>query len=280
MYELYLQNKKTYCIKAGSTYQRPLLRLREFTKVDPKIIGLQDITNFMEYLKVELPKVSTGDWHTTYSYTITIVKDFLKFCENPVYSKIKIPRIKYNPHTPVSRVEFDMLDDYLETEPENFANMQKRLMLNFLFWTAVRVSELITINWADINLLLPELYIKNKKNDDGRWIFWPNHVHALLVKFIGQRKQYNGDSLFVTYLGRMNSRCVQRFLNNLGKKIGLPYELSPHCLRHGRAHDLFNHGADIKIVKDALGHKSFRSTERYLIMNKQERKKIMSGYLT
>lgn len=280
MIDLYLQNKKTYCIRAGDSYKRPLIRLTQFTNKNPLLIDLQDIINFTVFLKVELPKVARGDWRTTYSYTLTVVKDFLKFIGNTNYLKIKIPKIKFHPYQPITREEFDLLDDYLDTEKPNYANKQKRLMLHFLFWTAVRVSELIAIKWTDINLTKPELYIQNKKNNDGRWIFWPEQTHVLLISFTQERMKYAGDSLFSTFLGKMNARCVQRFLADLGEAIGLTYPLSPHCFRQGRAHDLFNNGADIKLVKDILGHKSFRSTERYLLMNKQEIKNKMQKYLT
>jgi site-specific recombinase XerD len=153
-------------------------------------------------------------------------------------------------------------------------------MLRLLWDTGIRVSELCGIQWRDIDTHEQELYIRNKKNKDNRWIFWSGTTHLILLDFLIQRKAYNGDSLFVTYEGAMHPKAVQRFLADLGKTLKLPYPLSPHCLRQGFAHERFRQGADIKLIKEAMGHKSLVSTERYLVLEKHEMKGRLTGYLT
>ena len=220
-------------------------------------------------------KIKTTYSETSCSYNVGIVKGFLKYWfEEGVVKinpeRIKVPRFRINPYHAVIDLEFHMFDDFLDTEPDNFANLQRRLIIRFLWETAVRVSELCEIEWADIDTSRNSLLIDTKKNEQKRWIFWSTITHQLLTKFIQQRRQYNGKTLFVTIEGPMTPKCIQRMLHSICKTLGITKHIVPHGFRHGRAHHIIKQGGSVVDVQHILGHKNPLSSHRYLNWNEQE----------
>ncbi len=282
----YLEWKGIAHERASKAYIKPLHRLAEYLNKKVSELTTDDVKKFLKYLKEELPKLSTrGDWRTNFYFHTNVIRDFIKHWNDEGVCNVRpgiieVPKYSFNPYPSVTIEEFEMMDDYLATEPDNFANLQKRMIIHFLWWTGVRVSELTDLRWTIINQSEQGLPIKNKKNGDIRYIFWPPQTHLLLLRFIRERKQFTGNSLLVTYLGKMHPRCVQRFLENLGKKLGITYHLSPHCFRQGWAKYRLEKGADLKLIKDGLGHTSYDSTDRYLILNYKLQRERAVKYLT
>ncbi len=220
----------------------------------------------------------------TAAYAIIVLKNFFRFWNNRgvthlALDEVRPPKFIPEPYHAVSELDFHMLDDFLATEPENFANTQKRLIIRLLWETGARIGELAKLNWPEVNQPEACCQIVTEKGNKKDWIFWSEETHRLLLKHIEQRQKYLGNWLFATYEGRMTARTIQRFLKKLGDNLGFDYELSPHCFRHGKAIFMEKNGADLLDIQTILRHKDPKSSLRYLIFSKDRIKQKANKYL-
>lgn len=249
--------------RAGECYKKPLLDFLPGKELEA--ITLDDIVNYAHQVKERYSQ-------TSYSYRMTILRGFIKYWYdrgviNLRPSLIEIPRYRMNPYKAVSELDFHVMDDFLDTEPDNFANQQKRLIIRFLWETGVRVSELCELQYR--NLESCKCLIYNKKNFRQDWIFWSELTQILLDNFLTERKKYNGTSLFSTYEGDMSIRAVQRFIREICVQLNLPHYVA-HSFRHGRAHYILKKGGDVKSIQSVLRHTNPVSSFRYLHLSEQE----------
>lgn len=169
----------------------------------------------------------------------------------------------------LSAEEIDQLRAVLDRQPDHALTRRNRAILDVLFSSGIRVSELTTLNIGHISWEEGELLIQGK-GDRERIAFVSIQALASLRRYraswsdLSDTACQNESPLFLNRDGqRLNVRSVRRMLNELGQAAKLTKSMHPHIFRHSFATHLLNHGIDLRIVQELLGHASIRSTQIY-----------------
>lgn len=152
-----------------------------------------------------------------------------------------------------------------------------RLILELLYASGIRVSELVGLSLDHIQR--KERYLRvTGKGKKTRILPYHDLIEDLLESYLKEaRPQMMGpekDHLFYNKKkGKMSDRSVRKMLEDYGKKLGLG-RLYPHMLRHSYATHLLEHGADLRVVQELLGHQSLSTTQIYTHLSRQHLKKV------
>lgn len=157
--------------------------------------------------------------------------------------------------------------DWRALEPIALRNL---LMLEFLFSSGVRVAELVQTKVGDISPDDGELLVLGKGRKE-RITFVSAEAIGYLSVYLAQAfpalkgaAATAGDTLFLNYAGTpLSARSVHRTLCGLASDAGISKPISPHTFRHSFATHLLNHGVDLRVVQELLGHVSIRTTQIY-----------------
>lgn len=169
--------------------------------------------------------------------------------------------------------------------------LRDKAILEVLFSTGLRVSELVSLNREHVNIKQGEFGIIGK-GGRARVVFLTDSAKLWLQNYLDGRKDAYSP-LFIRYSGpkakegltneksRLTSRSVERMVNKYQKKAGILFRIGPHVLRHSFATDLLENGADIRSVQEMLGHKNISTTQIYTHVTnlrlKETHRKFHSG---
>lgn len=159
--------------------------------------------------------------------------------------------------------------DSLLSQPDitDIKGIRDKAMLEVLYATGIKVSELIGLNISDVNLGLS--FIRCGEEENERFIqIYPLAVKAISMYLEKSRKFLTNDptnrALFVNISGdRMTRQGFWKILKGYAKSAGITQEITPHTLRHSFAAHLLENGADIHDIQEILGHRDLSSTQRY-----------------
>lgn len=144
-----------------------------------------------------------------------------------------------------------------------------RAILEMLYSTGIRVSELVALNIADVDLGSSVVHIRGKGKKERVIPLGPGAVKAMLHYLDMRRGAFQGeqhdvDALFINKHGqRLSTRSVRRKLDKYLLEAGLDLSVSPHTLRHSFATHMLQRGADLRSVQEMLGHQSLSTTQIY-----------------
>jgi len=151
--------------------------------------------------------------------------------------------------------------------------LRDRTILEVLFSTGLRVSELVALNREQANIQSGEFGVIGK-GGKARVVFLSKHAKEWLSLYTAKRSDpYR--PLFIRYSGpkgkegltderlRLSVRSIERMIDKYRKKAGILFRIGPHILRHSYATDLLEHGADLRSVQEMLGHKNIATTQIY-----------------
>jgi integrase/recombinase XerC len=182
-------------------------------------------------------------------------------------------------------LEYEEVKRLLETPPtDNWLGARDRAILETLYSTGIRVSELVALNMDDVDFLGEVIHVRGKGKKER---IAPIGASALQViqhymEFRNRRAQNNEnfDSrvLFVNKHGRrLSTRSVRRKMDKYIKMAGLDPAISPHTLRHSFATHMLNNGADLRSVQELLGHQSLTTTQIYTHLTTKKMKEVYEG---
>jgi site-specific recombinase XerD len=165
--------------------------------------------------------------------------------------------------------------------------LRDRAVLELLFSTGLRVSELVSLNRDQVNLERREFGVKGKGNK-VRVVFISDSAADWIKRYLAVRKD-TFKPLFIRYSGerseekegekmRLTARSIQSIVRKYSKKAGLPIDAHPHTLRHSFATDLLIGGADLRSVQEMLGHESIRTTQVYTHVTNKHLKEVYQKY--
>jgi len=221
----------------------------------------------------------------TIARKLATLRSFYKFL-------VKRNRLSSNPVTAVRTpkqdkklprfLEYEEVKELLETPPmDNWLGARDRAILETLYSTGIRVSELVALNMDDIDFLGEVVHVRGKGKKER---IAPISSSALQViqhymEFRNKRAQSNSnfDSkvLFVNKHGRrLSTRSVRRKMDKYLKMSGLDSSISPHTLRHSFATHMLNNGADLRSVQELLGHQSLSTTQVYTHLTTRKLKEV------
>jgi integrase/recombinase XerC len=179
-------------------------------------------------------------------------------------------------------LEYDQVKKLLETPPtDNWLGARDRAIMETLYSTGVRVSELVALNIEDVDFLGEALHVRGKGKKERLTPIGSSALQAIqhYMEFRNRRAQGNGnfDSkvLFVNKHGkRLSTRSVRRKMDKYLKIAGLDPSISPHTLRHSFATHMLNNGADLRSVQELLGHQSLSTTQIYTHLTTKKLKEV------
>jgi integrase/recombinase XerC len=159
---------------------------------------------------------------------------------------------------------------------DSFIRARDRAMLEFLYGSGLRVSELVGLNLRDVRTDLQVLRVWGKGRKE-RIVPFGNKARQALESYLVKREEIlrrrmpDGEAggaeegpLFLNRSGgRLTTRSVARRLDGYARELRLPREVSPHALRHSFATHLLDSGADLRAIQELLGHASLATTQRY-----------------
>jgi len=152
-------------------------------------------------------------------------------------------------------------------------DVRDRAALEVFYSTGIRVSELVGLNWADIDFRLEIVRVTGKGSKERIVPIGEIALQALLDYGQEQRKRWNRtckgeNAVFLNNRGeRITARSVARIVEKHLKQAGIHIKMGPHGLRHSFATHLLNSGADLRSIQELLGHASLSTTQRYTHVN-------------
>lgn len=263
----YLNDELNYSEKTVKTY---IESLKEFTiflqKHNYTFLNInKDIANsYKAYL------VSKNYEAKTSSLYLSAVRTFYRYlveikaiAANP-FSGIKNPKVIKKLPNFLNHSESESL---LEMDKEkNIFDIRNDFIIEFLYATGLRVSELCNIKMKDISFSEKKIKVMGKGSKE-RIVFYKAIDDKLWNDYLCVRDKFlNGtpsDYLLVSITGKLTTRSVEKIVKNYALKKNIKSKVTPHTLRHTFATDLLNEGADIRSVGELLGHESLSTTQIY-----------------
>lgn len=269
----YLHNTRGTSKNTEVSYERDLRKLEQFL-TDERIDSVEQVTSTVlnaYILYLERKKFAAS----SISRSIASIRAFFQyFCQkngwkdNPA-EILKAPKIEKKMPGILTVDEVDLL---LKQPKGNTAKgIRDRAMLELLYATGIRVSELISLTLHDINLKLG--YLTCIGSDKERVIpFGSAAKHALEYYIEGAREELlcgqESNMLFLNCSGKSMSRQgFWKVLKSYAKAAGIEQDITPHTLRHSFAAHLVQNGADLKSVQEMMGHSDISTTQIYMNMN-------------
>ena len=203
------------------------------------------------------------------------IKNFLKYInENEDYESIDISDIKLKSSKKLPEVLSitdieNMINFY---NHETYLNSRNRTVIDVLYSTGCRVSELCDINISDIDL--DEKYLKLKgKGSKQRIVPIGSMLYKNLLQYLNVREtflQNRGEPLFLSKSkNKLDRTAVFRIIKKTAKNISLQTDVHPHTLRHSAATHMLEGGCDLRTVQEFLGHSSVSTTQIYTKVTKE-----------
>jgi integrase/recombinase XerC len=179
-------------------------------------------------------------------------------------------------------LEFEQVKRLLDTPPtDSWLGSRDRAILETLYSTGIRVSELVGLNMDDIDFLGEVIHIRGKGKKERITPISSSALQAIqhYMEYRNRRAQSNSHFdakvLFVNKHGqRLSTRSVRRKMDKYLKMAGLDPAISPHTLRHSFATHMLNNGADLRSVQELLGHQSLSTTQVYTHLTTKKLKEV------
>ncbi len=291
-YYLYLQNERNFSPNTIEAYVRDIVDFFIFIKTNNIIedYNIEHIDKFVIrlYLNNLFSKNLTNTSISRKIYSLKAFFNYLKYVglieKNPMHL---ISNIKTEKKLPEYLSEHDMnelltniMNDPSKLPKNKFLALRDKLIIELFYNTGIRCSELLNLKVSDINFY--ELVIKVLgKGRKERIVPFSKNLLELFRQYINQweilkmTKKIKTDFLIINYKGEHLSRYgLQKIVHKYLMFAASANHLSPHLLRHTFATHLLNNGADIRAVKELLGHSSLSTTQIYTHISIDKLKKI------
>ena len=275
----YLVLELNYSTKTSLTYESALLEYSTFLKEHN--LNFKNITSD-EARKYKAHLIEKKYENKTSSLHLSAVRSFYNFL-------VEINLIEKNPYIGLKNPKIEKkLPIFLNKNEENnifksnndITDLEIRndFIINFLYATGLRVSELCNIKLVDIDEHNFSIRIIGKGNKE-RIVFYKACNLELLKKYkIARNNILNGvksDYFITSKSGKpLSTRMVEEIVKKQAKEKNINTRVTPHTLRHTYATDLLNNGADIRSVGELLGHESLNTTQIYTHVTKEHLKKV------
>lgn len=302
-YTRYLEENKNYSVHTIISYTNDLNQFGKFVYYSyktPDKFELKDLENFKINLsKVDLPllksfvaelsdetskifpdKTNSRFSRKSISRKISVLKSFFKhflrkkeITSNPA-SNLIFPKLQTKLPEFVTQKEFTEL---LESRDSLDLPVLDRAVIELFYATGIRLAELINLRYNNVNFEQGTVKVIGKGNKE-RIVPFGKHAKLALRNYIEIRKISNNNNhpeLFISNKGKPLYRMqVQRLVKKTLSKVSELRKKSPHVIRHSFATHLLDNGADIRAVKELLGHESLSTTQIYTHITPEKLKEV------
>ena len=280
-YLTYLLIDKGYSNNTIESYKRDLEKFLEFNK-DKNIdnISNEDLKQYVKYLN------NIGLNEKSIARNISSLKSFYKFLVINKYTSLNasdgiyLPKIKKSLPNTLTPNEVSKL---LDIELNDCFSYRNKAMLELLYATGLRVSELINLKLQDIDFS-QDIVRTFGKGSKERIIPIGDYAKEYLEKYIYEYrsimlKSENCEYIFLNNHGkRLTRQGFFKILKKIALEKGIKKDLSPHTIRHSFASHLLKYGADLRTIQELLGHSDISTTQIYTHITNEELKKNYNDF--
>jgi len=278
----YLEGERGYSPQTLRAYAGDLTGFANFAAqqeaFDPASITSVQMRHYLARLR------QSGAARSTIARKVASLRSFYKFLlreglvsQNPA-TNLTVPRREKRLPVFLDEGEVERL---LETpDLADVAGRRDRAILEMLYSTGMRISELAAVNLEDIDLVGEVVKAKGKGKKErlvplGRPALQALRDYLEVRAAIARGRRVNRRALFVNKAGgRLSVRGVRRIFRKYARQAGLAERASPHTLRHSFATHMLNRGADLRAVQELLGHASLASTQIYAHVTTERLKRV------
>lgn len=265
----YIQFERRYSPKTVQAYQNDLEQFFLYTKSSFDIEESTQIKHI--HVRSWLAQLCENEYEArSLNRKISTLKSYYKFLmkmghltESPMI-KVVSPKIKKRLPSFVNQPNIDLLLNEIEF-PADYHGKMDRLILEILYATGMRRSELLGLKELDIDVSLQQVKVLGKGNKE-RIIPLQKPLLNLIQDFISEKKSLGLDHTYLLVMPN-GKRVYDKYVYNVTKKylslVTTIQKRSPHVLRHTFATHLLNEGADLNAVKELLGHANLTATQLY-----------------
>lgn len=275
-FEAFLKYEKASSNNTLQSYLRDVSQFSAYCKLnaieDASKVTPKKLNEYFDYLH------STGRSDATVSRNVASLRCYFKFlvkkgiCSaNPVSDVKQKAAAKKIPEILTNKEVLLLLE---QPKGSDYKSIRDKAMLELLYATGIKVSELIDLNLTDINRQIGVLHLRTEKNE--RVI--PIYPEALRVlnRYINEARgviisENSEDKLFTNMNGSpMSRQGFWKIIKHYAELAEIAKDITPHTLRHSFAAHLLENGAELKDIKEMLGHSDISSTQIYVQMMKQK----------
>lgn len=295
----YLEIEKNHSELTIRNYDHYLRRFLEFSESErkrdlkPQDISLELVRKYRLYLNRYTTEKNESLKKITQNYHIIALRAFLKYLAKRDILSLAAEKIELsaNDKRAIDFLETEEIERLLQAPSslkgkDEIVTLRDSAILESLFSTGLRVSELVALNVKQINIERGELLVKGKGRKE-RIVFLSDRAKEAIHQYLKARSD-NYKPLFLRkartediddgeYL-RLTPRSIQRIIKKYASLAGILKKVTPHTMRHSFATDLLINGADIRSVQEMLGHSSITTTQVYTHITNQKLKEIHEKY--
>ncbi len=286
----YLEVAQNKSKKTLENYNHYLSRFKEFLAEDIEVkdITLKKIQNYRLYLNRLEDNRKRPLSIKTQNYHIIAIRAFLKYLtKNDIKTlaaeKVELSKIPERTVEALSREEIDRIFNTVNSASKSY--LRDIAILETLYSTGLRVSELRSLNVEQVDLKRREFMVRGK-GDKARIIFLSKKASSAIEAYLKSRKD-NLSPVFINNLKtnilesekrRLSTVSIENIVRKYTLKAGIIKKVTPHILRHSYATELLMNGADIRSVQELLGHSSITTTQIYTHITNKKLKEIHDKY--
>ena len=269
----YLKVEKNYSDKTIKSYEEDLNSF--VLEINKNLLDIKE-EDIIEYLKI----LKNNKYKkTSVSRKISSLKSFYKYIN---FKKIKEG---YNPTTYIlypkkdkklpNFIEYNELEEMIKSSLEGKNKERNNLIVELLYATGVRVSELVNIKLNDIDFRDQSIRVMGKGSKERIVYFGDYALNALNLYIENERNKLKNKNLEWLFPSpqkddHISTRMVELIIDNIMKNVSIKAHVSPHTLRHTFATHMLNSGCDIRVVQELLGHENLITTEVYTHITNEE----------
>jgi site-specific recombinase XerD len=288
----YLEIERGRSVKTVENYDRYLERFFTFAKVKkPNQLTEEQVREFRLYLHRQ-PGMKVGTRvepmkRRTQNYYLIALRAFLKYLRKRGIETVSPERIELAkvPERSLDLISSQELQRLMEApDKKTLEGKRDKAILELLFSTGLRISELCALSIDDVDLTRDEFSVRGK-GDKIRVVFLSETAREALTDYLKHRKDMDG-AMFVRYGRKANdggdlrisARAVQRLIKQYAIRAGITRKVTPHVIRHSFATDLLQNGADLRSVQALLGHANIGTTQVYTHVTDKHLREVHKKY--
>jgi len=292
----YLEVEKGRSTKTIRNYRHYLQRFSEWTKISsPSDITQDLVIKYRLYLNRLTDRQGDPIKKATQNYYVIALRAFLKYLARRDIKSLSAEKVELakQEEREVEFLDKEEVESLLNTPNVNkIYGLRDKAILELLFSTGLRVSELAKLDRDQVDLRRREFSVRGK-GSKIRIVFISERAADWLTQYL-QKRRDNGQSLFIRHgrkkedsdkvskdetvtnpdALRLSVRSIQRIVSKHALKAGITKHVAPHTLRHSFATDLLANGADIRSVQEMLGHASISTTQIYTHVRNERLKEV------
>ncbi len=278
----YLHNVKNTSNNTEMSYRRDLEKVKHFMASrgiqETKDVTAQDLADYVKFL--EESKFAAA----TVSRNIASLKAFYHYlvqeglAEEDIADKLKAPKIEKKVPEIMSPEEVVRLLE--QPSGDSPKEIRDKAMLELLYATGIRVTELITLRLSDVNMQMSFILCRDRNKE--RIIPFGTAAKSAMARYLdGTREAMlenkKSDVLFANCSGQpMSRQGFWKLIKHYAKKADIQADITPHTLRHSFAAHLVENGADLRSVQEMLGHSDISTTQIYANLNHNHIREVYS----